>query len=1026
MKNVLTFLIFLLLPILISAQQNNQEFRATWVITWEYISASSSVEQNKARIRKILDEHKAANMNAVVWQIRQAGTAYYNSSYEPWGSYAGGTYPGFDPLQYALEEAHKRGLEFHAWFNVFASGSTAPGAPASQHPEWICRDRDGNPMTSNIALSPGLEEVRNYLKNVAMEVVRNYDIDGLHFDYVRWNEYSNSNQSKIFGEEKEANNYPDGYITPEQLEEITSNPSGRYLYDVDHPYSGGVPSGYSSWEQWWRATVTEYVKDMHDSIQAVKPWVRLSPAAIGKYNWSGWNGYSIVYQDAALWFNEGYIDQIMGMHYHWTTGAGFYDMLQGGCPQCWSQYIQPGINAGRLYTVGPPSYILDDNNIWGRHSEIVASVRTVPWTDGFQFFSYGSWRNRDYWSQAASTFFKQKTKIRATKLIIDSTPDAPSVNIQKIDSLNYQLTITPPVSSSIDQWYALYRSTDNIIDPDTDQIIDIFFGNSAIIVDEVFDGTQDFNGAYKYGVTMFDRYWNESLPSNIAETDPIPSYAPIVTGSTPTDGDTISVNTKIQIEFSKTIDQNSFSIDIVPAVNINSFSWSSDGRTVTVQSDNFDFAADYTLTLPASITDINGLELDGNKDGIGGDEFSLSFSTVEQDLTGPTIISSYPGETDSIDVEAVLSIVFDELVDPVTIIHNNIILKLEDNVLGKDLKLSELGGQSILNIKTSQALNTNSSYSLTLTEGITDVYGNPFASEHVINFVTADQMYSTRTMIDDFTSEGNWWHPSGSGSTTGIVDSGTYFGYSTMISVPASSPPKSSYINYQWDVNASTKLIRAYLSGGAPRDVLFDTSYVLQVYVYGDGSGNRFRFAIDEGDGTAWPNHEVSTWYTIDWIGWKLIEWRLSDPGSIGSWIGNGQLDFPLYRIDSFQMTNFAGSSNYGRIYFDNLRLVKKSTVVSDIAEEINLVPDEFMLYQNYPNPFNPATVIPFSIDKEGLVKLELYDVLGRKISTIIDENLKAGFHEINFDASGLSSGKYFYRIIFDGKQHARMMILLK
>jgi uncharacterized lipoprotein YddW (UPF0748 family) len=208
MKNVLTFLIFLLLPILISAQQNNQEFRATWVITWEYISASSSVEQNKARIRKILDEHKAANMNAVVWQIRQAGTAYYNSSYEPWGSYAGGTYPGFDPLQYALEEAHKRGLEFHAWFNVFASGSTAPGAPASQHPEWICRDRDGNPMTSNIALSPGLEEVRNYLKNVAMEVVRNYDIDGLHFDYVRWNEYSNSNQSKIFGEEKEANNYP--------------------------------------------------------------------------------------------------------------------------------------------------------------------------------------------------------------------------------------------------------------------------------------------------------------------------------------------------------------------------------------------------------------------------------------------------------------------------------------------------------------------------------------------------------------------------------------------------------------------------------------------------------------------------------------------------------------------------------------------------------------------------------------------------------------------------------------------------
>jgi len=78
-----------------------------------------------ARVRAILDDHSSANMNAVLFQARQSGTAYYNSSYEPWGYYAGYEDPGYDPLAYAIEQAHARGLELHAWFNVFASASFA-------------------------------------------------------------------------------------------------------------------------------------------------------------------------------------------------------------------------------------------------------------------------------------------------------------------------------------------------------------------------------------------------------------------------------------------------------------------------------------------------------------------------------------------------------------------------------------------------------------------------------------------------------------------------------------------------------------------------------------------------------------------------------------------------------------------------------------------------------------------------------------------------------------------------------------
>lgn len=1020
------FFFCIILSTSLFSQRNNEEFRSTWVITWEYISGSSSVEQNKARIRRILDEHKAANMTSVIWQVRQAGTAYYNSSYEPYGSYAGGSYPGFDPLEYAIEEAHTRGLELHAWFNVFASGSTAPGTPAAEHPEWICRDRDGIPMTSSIALSPGMEEVREYTKNVAMEVVRNYDIDGFHLDYIRWNEYTNSAQSERFSRLQEEKKLRDGEITEEQVNELNVNAAGRFLYDSEHPYSAGVPSGFSTWDEWWRWSVTGFVKDLHDSIRAEKPYVRLSVAALGKYNWSGWNGYSVVYQDAALWFNEGYIDQLTPMHYHWTTGSGFYGMLEGSCPQCWSQYIQPGINDKRLFTVGPPSYILNDNNIWERHEEIVEASRNVEWTDGFQFFSYGSWKSNEYFNEAREKLFPKKTKIRDTKLVSDTIPEPPVIAISKIDSLNYEVTVTPPASASSNQWFALYKGIGDSLNVDEDEIIDIKFGNSPFTVAETFDGTQDFNGKFNYAATMIDRYWNESYLSNIAETDSIPSFAPVIAASTPSEGDTVSIGTKLQFEFSKTIDTALFSIDINPVINISGYNWNAEQNMVTILSENLSFATDYIVTLPSTISDINGKALDGNNDGVPGDDFILNFSTVDQDLTGPAIVYGFPAQTDSIDVEEVISIIFDEKIDPATVNHSTVILENNGSAIGKDIRLSEIGSQSLLSVKTAQALETNSSYTIELTNGITDVFGNPLASSYSVDFITSDQTYSTSIMIDNFTLEENWWDPNQSGSTTGTIDSGTTFGYSAEYILPATNPATSAYINYHWDAGASSRLLRAYLSAGAPRDIAFDTSYVLQVYVYGDNSGNRFRVAIDEGDGASWPNHEVSQYITIDWLGWKLFEWDLSDPNLVGSWIGNGVLDFPLYRIDSFQMTNSSGSKNYGRIYLDNLRVIKKSTVVTGIAHEENITPDKFELLQNYPNPFNPTTVIPFNINKDGLVKLEIYDLLGRKISTPVNKELKAGKHSINFDASELASGKYFYRVLFDGKQHAKMMILLK
>ena len=516
----LILLLFFLVGYL-QANPQNEEFRGTWVITWDHIDRNKNTAQNISHLQQIINDHKTANMNAIIFQVRQSGTAYYNSAYEPWGYYAGYQDPGYDPLAKTIELAHEKGMEVHAWFNVFQTSSTHPGSPAYEHPEWICRDQNGTAMSSYRSLSPGLPAVREYTIKVAMEIVNNYDIDGLHLDYVRWNEHTNSIRQSLDTESEIAG--LDGMISEEILSQLTQNRSGRYLYDYLHPYSGGIPSGYSSWEHWWRWSVTEFVSSLHDSIQRVKPNVRLSAAVLGKYNWSGWQGYGTVFQDGALWFNEGYLDHLMPMHYHWTTASGFTGMLSGDCPECWVSFIQDGIESGRSFTVGPGSYILADNNVWNNHSSIIGSCRSLDWVDGFQFFSYATWDDNNYFIPAGETFFRSLSKIKLNPITTYPPPASPTLVLSQLNNDQFQLTsylgeINEPV------WLITYRSLDPNADPDNANIIDIqFTKNPTSIIDQ--QGINDTANTYLYFSTVADRYWNESTISNtvFSTSSPMPN-----------------------------------------------------------------------------------------------------------------------------------------------------------------------------------------------------------------------------------------------------------------------------------------------------------------------------------------------------------------------------------------------------------------------------------------------------------------------------------------------------------------------
>jgi len=1020
--------IFVSFLILLSYQAlfagNNDEFRATWAVTWDIYSETGNPEASKALCREVINNHKRANMNAVLWQCRQSGTAYYDSDYEPWGYYVGYNYPGYDPLAYAIEEAHKRGLELHAWINVFHVSSTYPGTPAAKHPDWICRDRDGKPMTSNRCVSPGLDSVREYTINVAMEIVRNYDIDGLHLDYVRWNEYTSSKQSQEFAKLVEEERLLDGMITDEQIQDLIENKSGRYLYDIEHPYSAGVPDGFDTWEDWWRWTVTEFVRVLHDSIQTVKPWVRLSPAALGKYkagDAGGWNGYHVVFQDAALWFNEGYIEQLTPMHYHWTTGSGFYNELTSD----WEPNIQAGIDTGRLYSVGPGSYMLADYNVWGNHPEIIDTCRSIPWVDGFQFFSYGSWRDYDYWQEAGETFFNRKTKIRDTRVIDSIPPDPPTISLSKIDSLIYQVTVFSPDPATY--WYAIYRSTDNIIDVDNDEIIDIHFGDSSFTYIDSFDGMQDYNGVYSYAATALDRYWNESDVSNLMQSDSIPSFAPTIIATTPAEGDTVSINSPIVIHFSKTMDTTSFddtTITIAPEIGIFQLVWSDGNKTLTLEmSEYLEYDTYYTLTIEPSAKDINGRPLDGDGDGIGGDAFILNFKTKARDDVPPEVIFTYPATgSDSFDVRDIITFVFDELIDPNTLDTNSVRLYKSSIKIPIQFLHSAIDNKSVLNIQPEQSLEANTEYTALLWNTITDTTGNPMESYFTVNFRTLPEGYTETVMMEDFTYPGDWKQPSYSGSTTGIIVHNTEWGYTSAIYLPAISPRKSAYLRYEWDTTASEFLLREYLYGGPPKEILFDTTYILQCYIYSDGSNNKFRFCLDDHAPIDSAHfHEVSKWITLDWYGWQLVEWKLNDPNSVGEWIGDGILTPPL-RFDSFQLTHEVGDSVSGKIYFDELRLVKKTFIGVEERE----IPVTFRLFQNYPNPFNLKTTISFALPREGFVELKVYDVAGREVATLIDKPMAEGTHKVSYDASSLASGVYYYRLTFDRQTMTKKMLLVK
>ena len=290
---------------------------------------------------------------------------------------------------------------------------------------------------------------------------------------------------------------------------------------------------------------------------------------------------------------------------------------------------------------------------------------------------------------------------------------------------------------------------------------------------------------------------------------------------------------------------------------------------------------------------------------------------------------------------------FDEVLDFTTIDETSLQIESGEQNLTIDYIEYTIDEMTTISLKSFSTLLNNSTCTISI-HNLTDTLGNTISEPLVFNYNTADFHYSNKTFVDRFNTGAGWWQPDGSGSTVGTLGSETQYSYSNSVFVPgvAMNPNgrKSGSLQYAWDQNSPSSFLRLH-NAGNPSDIVLDTSDVLQVYVYSDGSNNQFSISLYEylGGSLSEDVIEVMAWQELNWTGWKLIEWDLSESEQIGNWLSNDQtMNGEEYYLDGFLLKPGFESQISGKIYFDDLRIVSKSTgtPAGNEPPQITSIPD--------------------------------------------------------------------------------------
>jgi uncharacterized lipoprotein YddW (UPF0748 family) len=473
-----------------------REFRGEWIATVVNIDWPSdvhlSVDKQKKELLAILDADQRAGINAIMLQVRPAADAFYAKSMEPWSRWLSGKQgqapdPVYDPLEFAINEAHKRGMELHAWFNPYRATfdgnfkSLCACHITNQEPNWFF-------VYGGIKLfNPGLPEVRDYIIQVILHVVDNYNIDGVHMD-----DYF----------------YPDAE-------------PGQKIGDAETFKQYG--SAFDDIKDWRRDNVNVLIKALSDSIHKHKPYMKfgISPSGIWKNlrqdpegsETNGRDSYYEQYADTRKWVKEGWLDYIVPQIY-WQFGhrlAPFENLVDW-----WSDNT-----FGRHLYIGQAAYRINEpkSKAFRNPAEVpnqIKYLRDNPRVEGSVFFSANSlMRNPLGFTDSLRTNYYKYPALPPVMLWLDSVPpNAPKNLVARANGRGVKLKWETPDTARDKEpvyGYVVYRfdGTDTVNLTDPKHIVHIQYNTDMDYEDE----TAQKNNTYLYVVTAIDRMKNESDPT---------------------------------------------------------------------------------------------------------------------------------------------------------------------------------------------------------------------------------------------------------------------------------------------------------------------------------------------------------------------------------------------------------------------------------------------------------------------------------------------------------------------------------
>jgi uncharacterized lipoprotein YddW (UPF0748 family) len=499
MKTLLCAVFVMVLSMNVGAQQLplKREARAAWIATVTNIdwpTPNTTVDQQKSQLISIFNSLQAAGVNIAVFQIRSECDAMYNSPYEPWSQWLTGHQgiapnPMWDPLEFAVAEAHKRGMELHAWFNPYrAERSVGNYATASTHvtnvhPEWVLQ------IGSIKFLNPGLQQVRDYVTKIISDVVRRYDIDAAHMD-----DYF----------------YVQGITTQDAATFAANNPSNLTLAD------------------WRRDNVNRLVKAVYDSIQIIKPWVKwgISPSGIWKSGVpagiTGMSHYDELYCDPVTWMNGKYIDYLAPQLY-WKIGGSqdFTKLLPWWNSVANGRQMFPGLAVYRILsgTSAYPSASEIMNQIRFQHANSTVKgvfLYTTNNITGNQGGITDSLKNDLYKYHALVPPMDWKDQI---------APNAPrNIRFGRMqNSPVATITWDVPAKASDNDTASLYVVYQPGAPSAVQSVIDDARNITSVTNQRAFNPLDSKNPSKNYFVTALDRNHNESAPSAVITLADLPA-----------------------------------------------------------------------------------------------------------------------------------------------------------------------------------------------------------------------------------------------------------------------------------------------------------------------------------------------------------------------------------------------------------------------------------------------------------------------------------------------------------------------